>query len=99
MKNPKRKKQNFDFKVADPADEDSFPLTTIDTIIAEKSSAKVSVCGRVSFQEKGETVMTKGKTLKKQEALITDNSSSIRLVLWEDDIKKFVSGSCMLPSC
>ena len=50
-------------------------------MIAEESFAKVSVCGRVSFEEKEETVMTKGKTLKKQEALITDNSSYILLVL------------------
>ncbi len=81
IEDPKEEETNFDFKVADPTDEDSFPLTAIDTMIAEESFAKVSVCGRVSFEEKEETVMTKGKTLKKQEALITDNSSSIRLVL------------------
>ena len=32
--------------------------------------------------------MTKGKYLKKQEASITDNSESICLVLWENDISK-----------
>lgn len=68
-------------------------MTAIETIVAKESSTNVSVSGRVTFQQKEETVMTKGKTLKKQEALITDNSSSIRLVLWENDIKKVESGS------
>ena len=36
----------------------------------------------------------KGKTLKKQEALFTDNTGSVRLVLWEQDTTKMQSGQC-----
>ena len=37
--------------------------------------------------------MSKGKTLRKQEALFTDNSGTIRLVLWETDIGRVTSSS------
>ena len=93
VEEPKDEETTFDFKVADSVNEDTFPLTPIETILTKNISTKISVTGRVTFQGTEETVMTKGKTLKKQEAVITDNSSSIRLVLWENDVKNFQSGS------
>ena len=64
LEEPKEEETNFDFKVDDPTNEDSFPLCSIETIIAGESSTNVTVSGRVTFQEEQQTVMTKGKTLK-----------------------------------
>ena len=53
-----------------------------------------NVSGRVTLHAPVETLNIKGKSLQKQEATFTDESGSIRVVLWENDIKKVVSGQC-----
>ncbi|CAB3982199.1 Hypothetical predicted protein [Paramuricea clavata] len=65
LEEPKEEETNFDFKVADPTNEDCFPLTAIETIVAKESSTNVSVSGPVTFQQKEETVMMKGKQITK----------------------------------
>ena len=45
------------------------------------------------LQSGEETVFSKGKMLRKQEALFMDNSGTIRLVLWENDIDRVTSAS------
>ena len=56
--------------------------------VLETSQAQVSIIGKVKLHGPVETVTTKSKVLKKQEASITDDSASVRLVLWENDISK-----------
>ena len=56
-------------------------LTTATSVVARETSAIVSVFARVSYQYPRQTIMTKGKTLEKQEALFTDNTGTIRIVL------------------
>ena len=53
----------------------------------------VIVRGRVTFQGFEETIPQNGKTFRKQEAIFTDNTASVRIVLWEGNIKKIQSGS------
>lgn len=48
----------------------------------------------ILFNGTVETVNVRGKTLTKQVALFTDNSGSLRLVLWEQDTRKMKSGLC-----
>ena len=57
---------------------------------------KAKICniyGRVTFKGTPDEIVTKGKTLRKQEAQITDEAGTLRLVLWEGDIEKITSGS------
>lgn len=67
--------------------------TTVHEVLSSKSGPKVNLIGRVSFQGHPTTVNTKGKTLQKQNAVITDETGSIRLVLWQSDIAKLHSRS------
>ena len=50
--------------------------------------------GCLRFNGSKETLQVKGKTLTKQEAIFTDNTGSIRVVLWEKDIPKVTTGTC-----
>ncbi len=59
----------------------------------EDTNSVVNVCGRITLQGPIQTIMSKGKALRKQEAVLTDNSATIRLVLWENDISKVSSES------
>ncbi|KAK2564311.1 hypothetical protein P5673_012570 [Acropora cervicornis] len=61
-------------------------------VATAKVQQQVNLQGRITFQGNNETLIAKGKTLKKQEAYLTDDTPSIRLVLWEDHIKKVTSG-------
>lgn len=63
-------------------------------ILGEQIKTLVNIAGRVTLNGPTETVKVKGKTLKKQEALFTDNTGSVRLVLWEQDTTKMQSGQC-----
>ncbi|XP_068738471.1 uncharacterized protein [Montipora capricornis] len=94
-------------KIEEPQESEmEFDLQPIkaETVEAKDSSAKeilgeqiktlVNIAGRVTLNGPTETVKVKGKTLKKQEALFTDNTGSVRLVLWEQDTTKMQSGQC-----
>ena len=54
----------------------------------------VNISGRISFTWAIKTLNVKGKFLKKQEAVFTDESGSIRTVLWANDIDRLQSGQC-----
>ena len=68
--------------------------SSIQEIEQKDNNTLVNIAGRISFSGTSETVNVRGKTLTKQEALFTDNSGSLRLVLWEQDTKKMKSGLC-----
>ena len=48
----------------------------------------IYIIGRLTFNGSKETLQVKGKTLTKQEAIFTDNTGSIHVVLWENDIPR-----------
>ncbi|CAB4010748.1 ATP-dependent DNA helicase PIF1 [Paramuricea clavata] len=68
-------------------------VTNIKDILDTVNSTLVNVTGRITFQSFEETILKNGKTLWKQEAIFTDSTASVRLVLWEQDIDKVVSAS------
>lgn len=68
-------------------------LTTVSDLLEGDTNIVVNVSGRVTFQGPKETVLFEGKTLWKQEAIFTDNTETIRLVLWENDIARIASTS------
>lgn len=73
-----------------------FDYTTTTTAVREVNEVRpgraITVLGRLTFQDGTEYVNVRGKSLKKQETILTDETGSIRLVLWENDIQKVQSG-------
>ena len=86
---PDSHKINFDIQQLEPVEQKkSVEMTASEVLIRPANS------GRIIFQGPEETIISKGKTLRKQEALFTDNTASVRLVLWENDIDKTTMGNC-----
>lgn len=87
--------QDVDFNIAaqQEATEDLVTLTSVKDIVKGTSPNKVNIAGRVTFQNNPEILHSNGKTLTKQESTLTDETGSIRLVLWENDIGKVKSGN------
>ncbi|CAB3981012.1 Hypothetical predicted protein [Paramuricea clavata] len=84
---------NFDIQ-EQPCQDDIKPgLTNVTSVVAGETNMQVNVNGRISFQGTIKTILTKGKLLQKQDALFTDNTGTVRLVLWEKDIDRVTSGS------
>lgn len=57
-----------------------------------KSGSLCDVFGRITFQGEPQCLNIRGNEVKMQEAVITDDSATVRLVLWESDIHKIESG-------
>ena len=56
-----------------------------------KPGTLLDVSGRITFHGQLDWVNIQGKEVKMQEAVITDNSGTMILVLWEKDISKIQS--------
>jgi hypothetical protein len=84
---------NFDIKQVEPAKQEKSVQSTVHEALIGPPNLKVDVSGRITFQGPEETVFSKGKTLRKQETLLTDNTASARFVLWENDIDKIATGN------
>lgn len=67
--------------------------SSIEDIHQRDNNILVNIAGNILFNGTAETVNVCGKT-SKQEALFTDNSGSLHLVLWEQDIRKMETGQC-----
>lgn len=91
LSDPLEKQSNSDVKPLNALFSDK-SFSTVENVATAKVQQQVNLQGRITFQGNNETLIAKGKTLKKQEAYLTDDTASIRLVLWEDDIKKVTSG-------
>ena len=93
LDDPQESEVCFDIKEL-PTTETCKPgLTSVSDVINGGTNVVANVCGRVTLQGSTEDVIAKGKTLRKQEALFTDNSGTIRLVLWESDIGRVTNAS------
>ena len=53
-----------------------------------KPGTPLDLFGRITFHGDPELVNIRGNKVNMQEAVITDKSASVRLVLWEGDINK-----------
>ena len=78
------------FNVMEVKKEKSVKATVVD-ILSNAPSSKLDVQGRVTLQGPEETVNSNGKVLVKQDAIFTDETDSVQMVLWQSDIKKFES--------
>ena len=56
---------------------------TVTHILSNPISSKFDILGRVTFQGPEETINSNGKVLVKQDAVLTDETDSIRMVLWQ----------------
>ena len=66
--------------------------TSVTHLILELPTDPGSFSGRITFTGTQQTLNSKGRKLIKQECILTDESGSIRLVLWENDITNIISG-------
>ena len=66
---------------------------TASEVLMQPANHKVNISGRVTFKGSEETITSKGKMLRKQEAIFTDNMATARLELWENDIDKIATGN------
>ena len=82
--------QEVTFNVMEIKKEKSIEAT-VAHLLSNAPCSKFDVEGRVTFQGPQETVSSSGKVLVKQDAIFTDETDSIRMVLWQLDIKKFQS--------
>ena len=90
LSDPNKSEITFDFtEITEEEQEDRESTDSIQEIIAnENAKSKVNITGRVTVIELPTTITSNGKTLTKQECTLTDETGSMRLVLWEEDIKK-----------
>lgn len=72
---------------------DEVPFSTVSDLVGKDSTGQVNIVGRVRLQGVPETIKSNGKTLIKQDGVLTDESGSIRIVFWQSDIQKIESGS------
>ena len=93
IEDPHESVMDFDLQRVDEETVEAID-SSIEDIQQRENNTLVNIAGRILFNGTAETVNVRGKTLTKQEALFTDNSGSLRLVLWEQDIRKIKSGQC-----
>ena len=95
LSDPTKSEITFDFtEISKEEQEDTQSTHSIQEIMAnENAKSKVNITGRVTEIELPTTITSNGKTLTKQECTLTDETGSMRLVLWEEDTKRIQSGN------
>lgn len=95
LSDPNKSEITFDFtEITEEEKEDTESTDSIEEIMAnENAKSKVNITGRVTVVELPTTITSNGKTLTKQECTLTDETGSMRLVLWEEDTKRIQSGN------
>ena len=86
LENPQESKVTFDIQKVELEEKCKPGITAVSDVLQGDSNAVINVCGCITLHGAQETILSKGKTLRKQEAVFTDNSGTMRLVLWESDI-------------
>ena len=66
--------------------------SSVEEIQDRENNILVNIAGRILFDGAVETVNVHRKTLTIQEVLFIDNSGSLQLVLWKQDISKIKPG-------
>ena len=93
LENPQESEVTFDIQKVELEEKCKPGITAVSDVLQGDSNAVINVCGRITLHGAQETILSKGKTLRKQEAVFTDNSGTMRLVLWESDITRVISKS------
>eukprot|EP00794_Sanderia_malayensis_P002719 gene2719-3144_t len=71
---------------------DAIKVTVEDAKSLSVPADPVKILGRITFTGKQENLHSKGRALAKQECILTDETGSIRFVLWENDVSVIASG-------
>ena len=79
MEDPLDSEVSFDIKEIESEDKCKPGITTVSEVMEGDTNAVVNVCGRITFRGSEETVLSKGKTLRKQGALFTDEEKTVML--------------------
>jgi hypothetical protein len=79
MEDPLDSEVLFDIKEIESEDKCKPGITTVSEVMEGDTNAVVNVCGRITFRGSEETVLSKGKTLRKQGALFTDEEKTVML--------------------
>ena len=93
LEDPSRNEIIFECETPEEEKSNTTENSIHDIMANQNEKSKVNITGRVTKLDNPTLIQTGNKTLTKQECTITDESGSIRLVLWEDDIKKIDSGN------
>ena len=88
---PSEQEIDFDIDIDQREPEYQGEQVSLREIKDRKSGTLLDVFGRITFQGESQSVNIRGNEVKMQEAVITDDSSTVRLVLWETDIRKIQS--------
>ena len=89
---PDEEEIDFDIKHEEKPEVDATPFR-VEDLLQWETNTLVNTSGRITFTGSEETIQAKGKTLTKRKTALTDNTGTIRLVLWDGDIGKVTSGS------
>ena len=90
---PIGKEIDFDIDLSQRQAEYKGVQVDLDQVQNMKSGTLLDLFGRITFQVDPEFINVRGKKVRMQKAVITDESASVRLVLWEGDINKILSGN------
>ena len=93
LEDPQESEVTFDIEKVESEEKCKPGITAVSDVLQGDANAVINVCGRITLHGAEETILSKGKTLRKQEAIFTDNSGTMRLVLWESDITRVISKS------
>ena len=90
---PQESEITFDIQKVELEEKCKPGITAVSDVLQGDFNAVINVCGRITLLGAQETILSKGKTPRKQEAVFTDNSGTMRLVLWKSDITGVISNS------
>lgn len=93
LQDPSDKESEFDYRPIN-TEEKQTKDTTAEDILDGEPNTYVNICGRITFTGETKTLNINSKSLQMQEAVFTDNTGSVRTVLWENDIHKVTSQHC-----
>ncbi|CAB3988330.1 ATP-dependent DNA helicase PIF1 [Paramuricea clavata] len=93
LEDPQESEVTFDIKKVESEGKCKPGITAVSDVLQGDINAVINICGWITLHGAEETILSKGKTLRKQEAIFTDNSGTMHLVLWEGDITQVISKS------
>ena len=77
LENPQESEVTFDIQKIELEEKCKPGITVVSDVLQGDSNSVINVCGRITLHGAQETILSKGKTLRKQEAVFTDNSGTI----------------------
>lgn len=76
MYDPLESEVTFDIKKVELEEKCKPGITAVSDVLEGGTNAVINVCGWITLHGAEETIPSKGKTLRKQEAIFSDNSGT-----------------------